>query len=250
MTTAALPSARHGQQKDETMYASTTIPDVPAGWAIPPAPAVAAIPAFDTAPRLITGASAAPELVQLLGVWSRDLHPADATVEPKIDGHRALFLGGDDRRLLSREGSAMGCAAHCLPALSQLERRFGEPMMFDAEFAVPGGLKETLRAFRRNKPATGGVMWLFDAVPLRLWRMGRDDTPLWHRKNRLAAMFGDQGLCASVGRVLDFKMDADQTEMLARGLWRNGFEGVVVKDRTAGYVRGRSKTWLKLKQGN
>ncbi len=89
------------------MYPTTIIRDVPAGWAIEPGAGTTTAPDFDTAPRLVSGATAAPELVQLLGVWSRDLHPADAAVEPKIDGHRALFLGGDDRRLLSREGSAM-----------------------------------------------------------------------------------------------------------------------------------------------
>jgi ATP-dependent DNA ligase len=230
--------------------ASIPVSDVPMGWSIEPAPFAGTIPAFDTEPRLVRGASAAPELVQLCGVWSRDLHPADASVEPKVDGHRIAFLGGDDRRLLSREGSAMGCAAHCIPALRELEQRFGEAMMFDGEFTVPGGLKETLRAFRRNKPAPGGVFWLFDALPLRLWQRGGTDEPLAERKLRIARKFGNDPICASLGRLLDHQMDADQTETLAAAMWRQKFEGLVIKDRAAGYRRGRGPAFLKLKQGN
>lgn len=227
----------------------TATSDVPMGWATVPVPFVGEPPAFCTDPVLVRGASAAPELVQTAGVWSRDLHPADASVEPKIDGHRIAWLGGDTRRLLSREGSAMGCAAHCIPALRELEQRFGEAMMFDGEFTVPGGLKETLRAFRRNKPARGGVFWLFDAVPLRLWERGGTDEPLASRKLTIARRFGTDGICGSLGRILDHQMDADQTELLAAALWRQKFEGLVIKDRAAGYWRGRNRNYLKLKQG-
>jgi len=235
------------------MTTTTAIRDVPMGWATEVAPYAGTIaPEYDTAPRLVRGAAAASELVSLCGVWSPEAHPADATVEPKIDGHRSLFLGGafGQERILSREGAAQGMAAHCLPALRQLQDRFGEAMMFDGEFTVPGGLKETLRAHRRNRPALLGTFWLFDAVPLREWQKGGTDQPLWDRKNRIAHVFGDTGICRSVGRVLDFKMDAEQALMLARGMWRNGFEGIVVKNRAAGYVRGRSNNFLKLKQGN
>ncbi len=224
-------------------------PDVPMGWATAPMFAATTAPAYDTEPRLIRGASAAAELVQLLGRWTPDLHPADALVEPKIDGHRAVFLGGSTQRLLSREGSAMGCAAHTLPALRDLERRFGQPMMFDAEFAVPGGLKETLRAFRRNKPATAGVLWVFDAVPLAEWERGGTATPLSDRRAALATRFAG-GLCSSVGMLHAAPMGADATLALARAFWRQQFEGVVVKDAAAGYTRGRSNAWLKLKQGD
>lgn len=238
-----------------TLIAGTSAaitPDVPMGWATTAHPFVGTPPAFDIEPRLVRGAAAASELAQLCGVWSPDLHPADATVEPKIDGHRSIFLGGASgaERLLSREGSAQGMAAHCLPALRQLQDRFGEAMMFDGEFVVPGGLKETLRAFRRNKPAVNGVFWMFDAIPLREWERGGTDQPLGERKTRIARVFGDAGICRSVGRILDHRMDAEQTLVLARGLWRAGFEGVVVKDRAAGYRRGRGSAFLKLKQGN
>jgi ATP-dependent DNA ligase len=231
---------------------TTTTRDVPMGWATDVAPYLATVaPEYDTAPRLVRGASAAAELVSLCGVWSPEAHPADATAEPKIDGHRSLFLGGayGAERILSREGAAQGMAAHCLPALRQLQDRFGEAMMFDGEFTVPGGLKETLRAHRRNKPALTGTLWLFDAVPLREWQKGGTDQPLADRKARLATAFGE-GVCRSVGRLLDHRMDAEQALVLARGMWRSGFEGIVVKDRAAGYVRGRSNNFLKLKQGN
>lgn len=226
--------------------------DVPMGWAIEPRPFVGEAPFHNTEPRAVRGATAASELVQLCGRWTPALHPADATVEPKIDGHRSIFLGGNTGcdRLLSREGAEQGMAAHCLPALRQLQDRFGEAMMFDGEFAVPGGLKATLAAFRRNKPALAGVFWLFDALPLAEWQRGGTDQPLAERKARIARAFGNAGLCASVGRILDHAMDADQTKTMARGLWRAGYEGLVVKDRTAGYRRGRGPAFLKLKQGD
>jgi ATP-dependent DNA ligase len=36
---------------------------------------------------------------------------------------------------------------------------------------------------------------------------------------------------------------------MAAALWRQGYEGLVIKDRAAGYTRGRNNNYLKLKQG-
>ncbi len=231
------------------MNMSTATADIPMGWGNPPyAAPTHSFANLDTQPRLIRGAGAAPELAQLAGVWRSELHPADNIVEPKLDGIRALYLGGTGRHLVSREGSPLGCAAHCLDALLDLEAAYGKPMMFDAEFMAPGGLTETLRAFRRNRPVAGGTLWLFDAVPLDRWEAAAHTAPLAARRATLLAM-GARVQRAQVGMVTGYPLDADATMTLARHFWKRGFEGLVVKDATQGYQRGRNNGWLKLKQG-
>ncbi len=226
---------------------------IPSGWALTPTGQAPMPNFFDTTPRLIPSAQhASNELVSLCGVWSPTKHPEFALVEPKGNGIRALFIGGMDPRLVSREGAPLGCAAHCLPSLLTLEVMFGKAMVFDAEFIVPGpkAPNPTISAFRRNKPELTGVMWLFDAVPLERWLNGGATAPLHARKKTLMQIMREMPLW-SIGAFDAVEMnDPSDVLSVADHFWSSGFEGLVIKDGVSSYCRGRTETWLKLKEGN
>src|SRR3546814_4870697 len=90
--------------------------------------------------------------------WSSDVCSSDLV---KIDGIRCLHIDG---RLVTLEGQPFNAARHCLADLQALERYYGEPMVFDGEYAEEGGFEETLSTYRKGEGY--GTLWLFDAVPL------------------------------------------------------------------------------------
>lgn len=190
---------------------------------------------------LIPGMTAAAEPCTLARHWSELLHPENALAQIKMNGVRALALTG---RIVSREAVPLDCALHCRKALREVEEAFGEPMVFDSEYVEAGGLHATLSAMRRGEGA--GVMFLFDAVPYREWKENRFTVPLHERLAQLR-----KAVEAVQSPFVDFlhaeKVSAEQVPHLARVAYENRMEGLVVKDADSVYVRGRSPTWLKVK---
>jgi hypothetical protein len=188
-------------------------------------------------PVRIEGGSAAPELCQLADRWSVALHPDDAIGQVKMDGHRALYIGG---QLVSREGLVMPQAAHSHRALAELETAYGKPMFFDGEYVHPEGLEACGRP--------GGTIWLFDAVPLDVWRRNGLSAPLETRLEQLLDR-GQHCFGPALGALMPLPLpDAQAAIRKAEELWTLGYEGLVVKARKMGYDRTRSTRWLKLKQ--
>lgn len=198
-------------------------------------------------PSLIRGGSAAPELCMLpTDVTEQDVATLHATekriVQLKVDGIRALHIDG---RIVSREGAPLDCALHCQPGLARLEAAFGQPMFFDSEYVEEEGFEATLSAHRRGEGS--GVLWLFDAVPLEAWRRGEWHMPTDQRLSWLAEHI-ERAESPFVGLLNHWLMDAAETRAKARELWAFGYEGLVSKDASAGYVRRRSESWRRLKQ--
>lgn len=163
-------------------------------------------------------------------------------VQLKVDGIRALYIDG---RIVTREGVPFDAALHCQPALRRLEQAFGEPMVFDGEYVEEEGFNATLSAFRKGEGT--GVLWLFDAVPLSAWKQGVCDRPLYVRLGMLQQhiMAADSPF---VGMLDHWELGGPEIEAKARELWAEGYEGVVSKDPTGRYVRGRSRDWVRIKQ--
>lgn len=201
------------------------------------------------APALLPGAGRFPELCMLPVDVEIDyldyLHPTKGAqrrlVQLKADGIRALFLNG---LVVSREGGPLDCALHCQPALRRLEEAFGEPMMFDGEYVEDDGFNATIAAHRRGEGA--GVFWLFDAMPYAQWCAGGTNEPTLARLETLRrhVMAAESPF---VGMLNFWEMDAYQTRAKALELFREGYEGIVTKDARAGYVRGRSRHWRRIK---
>ncbi len=193
--------------------------------------------------RLIDGMPAAPEPCCLATHWSEATHPKDAVAETKIDGVRALYV---DVSIVSREALPLDCALHCLPALHELEKCYGQPMVFDGEYQEPGGLQPTLAAMRCGMGC--GTFWIFDAVPYAEWRVNRFTERRKNRRFTLAQHLATLNMefVALVGCV-EVPTPTDALAVAQRA-WANGGEGIVVKSDRDLYFRGRGKVWQKLKQ--
>lgn len=184
----------------------------------------------------IDGGSAAPELCQLGERWAPADHPSNAVGQVKLDGYRALYIGGP---LVSREGFPLTQAAHSWRALQELERAFGKPMFFDGEYVHPQGLEFCSRP--------GGTIWLFDAVPLEVWRRNGTSAPLDHRLDMLLDR-GQHCFGPALGALTAFPLPtAPEAQRKAEELIRLGYEGLFVKDRTSVYRRRRHGSWRKIK---
>lgn len=193
---------------------------------------------------MIPGMPAAPEPCTLPGAhWAPELHAGCRWIaQPKIDGLRAI---GVQTRIVTREAKPFDAALHCLPALDRLEKRFGEPMVFDGEYQERGGYEDTMSAFKRGQGE--GIFWLFDAVPYAEWARNRFSAPLEARLERIGGLMPtDEPFLAWLPPVPVYR-PRDVLE-LADQAWSAGAEGLVVKRARDPYYRGRSNGWLKLKR--
>lgn len=193
--------------------------------------------------EIIDGMPAAPEPCLLVADhWSSDKHPFRAIAQPKMDGIRALYV---QSRIVTREALPLNAALHCLPALDRLERRFGEPMVFDGEYMEADGFAATLAAHKREEGC--GTFWLFDAVPFREWKANRFTQPLEARLAAIERLAPDDEpfLCFLAGAPSE---KPEGALAFAEACWTRGLEGLVIKDARSLYVRGRSSAWLKLKR--
>lgn len=197
-----------------------------------------AIPPIDW-PRLepIEGGPAAPELCQLAERWTPADHPRTGAVgQVKLDGHRALYIGG---QLVSREGQPLYQAAHSWMALQELERAFERPMFFDGEYVHPEGVEACGRP--------GGTVWLFDAVPLDIWRRDGATYPLDLRIDIMLDR-GQYVFGPALGALVPFPLPSPvDVERKRAELEILGYEGLIVKERRGQYRRRRHGSWRKVK---
>ena len=145
--------------------------------------------------------------------------------EPKVDGWRVQILPGGVIR--SREG--LDLTGTCpVPILDDLVLD-GE--LYDPAQRGPEGLL--------SRPALQCVFW--DCLPIADYRAGCCNAPIEERREQLLQL-GVQ--CVDRLRVA---CDDDVLE-LAREIWSNGGEGIVVKRAGSSWRAGRDQ-WYKLKKG-
>lgn len=224
---------------------------VPASaFTLPPLPPTA--PPLAATPPRMPWERRPSELCQLVTDW-REPEPhallfngRGAVMEEKRDGIRALWLGD---KLVSREGAPLWATEHWWPHFAEMQAAAGKPLFIDGEWQEPGGLDATRRAFQLGaKTQAQGCVWAFDVMPLAEWERGMSSEPLTARRHRLAALLGVWSRdCVTMnpGRFVHSIAEAKAT---AAHIWRNGGEGIVLKDPTALYVRERSPAWLRIKK--
>jgi ATP-dependent DNA ligase len=189
----------------------------------------------------------APELCSLCSDWQPSTARTLWLAEPKVDGIRALWIGGDVGVLMTREGNLLGAGGFACSSLLALEADFGKPMFFDGELAHPDGFEATLASFRRGVPDPALTLWLFDAVPLDVWAAAGRTAPLDARRGALASLMLAKAGRPSVGMLKPTMVSgADAADCAAEAIAR-GLEGIVLKDATAPYVRGRGADWRRIK---
>ena len=189
------------------------------------------------APDIVTNAIPFRVQPMLATLVNEPFDRAGWTYEEKYDGIRILaYKEGRHVRLLSRNAidrtsSFSGIAA----AIAALECSTllldGEVVLFD---------KKHVSRFQLLQRGGGEAMYaVFDC----LYRQGKD-----LRREPLAARRATLEKSVAPGKFLMFssRLDADglAAYRLAR---RKGFEGLVAKDLSSPYVKGRSKFWLKVK---
>lgn len=203
-----------------------------------PIPAASPLPPPD--PRFVHGP---PELCQLAATAKVLALGPDWVMEEKHDGVRLLWKGG---ALLTREGEPATFAEHLRPDFERLERRCGQPMFFDSEYTEASGFHATLAAVGRGEGA--GVAHVFACLPLDAWQAGKGGGPDLVRRHFLEAAFGEWEPDGLRLVVREPATSAPRVEEAARAIWARGGEGLMLKNRQAPYVRGRTSAWLKVKR--
>jgi hypothetical protein len=213
-------------------------------------PELAALPPLgppSLQPRDLRFVHGPAELCQLAGTWTGQSLHGNWAIEEKVDGIRMLWIGDKDGgAIVTRKGEPFEAAEHLRPELERLQRRFGEPMVFDGEYFEKGGFLPTLAGFRKGA-GTGHFYW-FDALPVEEWRAGISLQPLWMRRLTMACAGDDwtpDGIVLASQRDVAANEDLDR---LAQWFWDQGKEGMVLKDLGAAYVRARRNHWLKVKR--
>lgn len=212
--------------------------------------------AAPTPPMQIEGAHNAPQLAmlckdanlpsgpQLEAIVRAHAKPAKRIVQAKLDGIRALYIGG---RIVTREGTPLDCALHCQPGLARLEEAADMgPLFFDGEYVAQDGFSATLSEQRRGEGE--GVFWIFDYMPMSAWKAGRWDMPIEHRLGSLEMMVTKHCDSNFVGMLNRWELTPEETVAKCRELWAEGAEGVVSKRMGSPYVRDRSEDWLRIKE--
>lgn len=166
----------------------------------------------------------------------------DWVMEEKHDGVRLLWKAGT---LLTREGEPAPFAEHLRADFERFERRAGRRMVIDCEYVEAGGFQATLAAVRRGEGT--GPAYVFDALPLEDWERG-EGAVLLVRRHFLNSVFS--GWAPDGLRLVEQwpAFNAAVVEAKARKIWERGGEGLMLKNRQALYVRGRSAAWQKIKR--
>lgn len=184
--------------------------------------------------------------------------PAAYYIETKIDGWRAIGLGGKAPQLLTQGGAVIEGAQPFIDVLQTLEKTLGEPYMFDGELVAGADFEETSRNIKAGT-LDCAVWHIFDAMPLAQWRRGGCDLGYDMRRRILEQAFADRtgrssacvinhgpvavALLQRAGPFAGVDV-ADKVFEIAR---EKGAEGVVYKDAEAPYVNGKVSGWWRRK---
>lgn len=151
----------------------------------------------------------------------------------------------------TQEGVNMACCDHLLADFEDMARVLGEPTFFQAEYVVPDAagkedLGRTAGALNSGQPT--GSAFVYDAVPLSVWRGELQSSSLYVRRRFLAEAhaISRPALVRMAGHAQGF--DQEGIELAAGIAWQDGWEGLVVKDLEAPFVRRRDPSWMKVKR--
>jgi bifunctional non-homologous end joining protein LigD len=161
--------------------------------------------------------------------------------EPKLDGIRTLALKQGPRvRLMSRNRLSLNERfPEIRRAVAELEL---ESAVLDGEVAVVTGGISRFQSLQRHLLEGGGgslAYFVFDAPQLAGYDITR--LPLPVRKDLLGRVVRSTATIELVAYRAEFG------EAFLEEACEKGWEGVIAKRASSGYVPGRSKEWLKFK---
>ncbi len=168
-----------------------------------------------------------------------------AVVEEKLDGIRALWVGG---RLATRNGADLPATESLWSDCEKLAARFDGEAVLDGEWIEPGGLMAT-KAVRdtRGKGLAIGRYVVWDALPVAAWAGREHSRDLLDRRHALEMAFAKLKLTRV--HLMPMRRIWEEWEAMeyAREVWARGGEGVVVKDPRSRYTCTRDETWQRIK---
>jgi DNA ligase-1 len=155
----------------------------------------------------------------------------------------------------SRNGKELVNFPHVKEQIAKIAHGFTEPMVLDGEI-MSGTFQDLMKQIHRKSStkANDAVLNLFDALPLSDFETGESATTQEQRSEWLKTWFAaNESALPNVTVVAQETVDLDTDAGQARYKEINllaidgGYEGIMLKDPSAGYKCKRSVAWLKLK---
>lgn len=180
-------------------------------------------------------------------------------IEVKLDGVRVLaFVTDGSVTLFSRSGKPFENFSHITDEIyaqyDALSTLLGNSFILDGEI-VGKSFQELMKQARRkvNVDTSDCVLHVFDVINTADFKEGFSATPQCERTQLLQSAHKIFDKIQSVHLVSHKIVDLD-TEEGVDAMWqfaeqaiKDGYEGIMVKDTSAGYACKRSTTWLKYK---
>jgi len=178
-------------------------------------------------------------------------------IEVKLDGVRVITVVYPDGRVdqYSRNGKELVNFPHVKDQLAKIAHTFAEPMVLDGEI-MSGSFQDLMKQIHRKSSAKANdaVLNLFDVITLVDFEKGESAVTQTQRSEWLKAWFSAHeaqlpNATVVAQELVDLNTADGQTrykEINALAI-AGGYEGIMLKDSTAGYECKRSVAWLKLK---
>jgi DNA ligase-1 len=178
-------------------------------------------------------------------------------IEVKLDGVRVITIVYPSGRVdqFSRNGKELVNFPHVKEQLAKIAQGFTEPMVLDGEI-MSGTFQDLMKQIHRKSSAKANdaVLNLFDALPLSDFETGESATTQEQRSEWLKTWFAANesalpNVTVVAQETVDLDTDAGQARYKEINLLaiEGGYEGIMLKDPSAGYKCKRSHAWLKLK---
>jgi DNA ligase-1 len=180
-------------------------------------------------------------------------------IEVKLDGVRVLTIVYPDGRVdqFSRNGKELVNFPHVKEQISAVVKQDPPPyaLVLDGEI-MSGTFQDLMKQIHRKSSATANdaVLNLFDFIPLSDFEKGEWDKSQTIRSAMLKAWFEKNeaalpNLTVVGQELVNLDTDAGKTRYkeINNMAIAGGYEGIMLKDPTAGYKCKRSVAWLKLK---
>jgi DNA ligase-1 len=178
-------------------------------------------------------------------------------VEVKLDGVRVITIvypsGNVDQ--YSRNGKELVNFEHIKRQFAKHAKLLREPMVFDGE-VMSSSFQDLMRQVHRKSDvaASDAVLHLFDILTLKDFQAGSSSVPQVDRSNSLRAWYAPiadhMPNVAILGHEfvdLDTKPGRILFQTINQRAIEGGYEGIMIKEPTAGYECKRSTAWLKQK---
>lgn len=178
-------------------------------------------------------------------------------IEVKLDGVRVITIVYPGGRVdqYSRNGKELVNFPHVKEQIAKIAHCFTEPMVLDGEI-MSSSFQDLMKQIHRksNAKAQDAVLNLFDVLTLSQFESGVSTVTQTERSKYLTDWFtAHESVLTNVSVVGQESVDLDTAAGQARYKEINalaiagGYEGIMLKDPSAGYECKRSVAWLKLK---